>query len=46
MKKNNFKDASVVIEPEDDVDREGDDGQRTSLTTPVYKSTAVRQSTW
>ena len=38
-KKTSYKDASVVIDPEDD--REGD-GQRTSLTGPVYKST--RQS--
>jgi len=34
-----YKDASVVIDPQDD--REGA-GQRTSLTGPVYKST--RQS--
>jgi len=37
--KKTFKDVSVVIDPEDD--REGD-GQRTSLTAAVYKST--RQS--
>jgi len=39
--KTSYKDASVVIDPEDD--RQGD-GQRTSLTGPVYKSTRASGS--